>query len=88
MFSINLTERVKKKQKKRSRSTICTIPITSVKKDVIKDKIIKKLITTIKQKLTRYTSTIIIQLDGYSYHNIEKYIDINRELPTGYTFSK
>ena len=70
----------KRNRRKRLRSTICTIPITYVTKEVTKEKIIKILIPTIKQQLPRDTRTIIIQLDGVSNHNIEHDHDVNREI--------
>ena len=66
--------------KHRTRSTIITIPITSVTKEVIKDTLITKLIPSIKDNFPKDTSTIIIQLDGSSAHSVEEDTDIKRSV--------
>ena len=66
--------------KNRTRSTIITILITSVTKEVIKETLITKLIPEIKDNFPKDTRTIIIQLDGDSAHSVEEDPEIKRSI--------
>ena len=79
MFTTYLTERGKNKQKKGVISTISILPITSLTKEVIKYTVIKKLLPSIKEMLTRDTMNTIIQLGVERDYNIEHDTYINRK---------
>ena len=55
-----------------------TKEITSVSRDVIKEKIINKLLPNIVQMFPRDTRIINIQLDGSGAHSIHEDPDVKR----------
>ena len=77
-----LLEEVKAKRnsKNRNKSQTYLSAITSVTKEVIKKVIIRQLIPSIVEVFPRNTSTITIQLDGASAHNVDDDIDVCRAI--------
>ena len=66
----------KRNSKNRNKSQTYLSAITSVTKEVIKKVIIDKLIPSIVEVFMRDTSTITIQLDGASAHNVDDDMDV------------